>query len=95
MERFSAIGFAGRELMDDRAAQLTTRPAPAGNDYRERVRRHRARDRITNRNNASQYSTKLRGTLDKSFHLILNERDRRAGKQWISKKGCRFYMVVR
>ena len=58
-------------------------------DYIERALRHRPRDRITNRQNVRQYSTKPRRTLGKSCTLfsmsVIVERE--------TKKCYRFYMV--
>src|SRR5712692_6726606 len=56
--------------MDGSSSELFARVVLAGNDYRERARRHRARDRITNRKDASQSLAKLRRTLGKSFILF-------------------------
>ena len=47
------------------------RAALSGTDYGERTRRHRARDRITSRPNAIQYSTKRRELLA-SYYILLS-----------------------
>ncbi len=53
--------------MDDRAASSLSVPLPPVMITESGCADHRARDRTPNRTNTSQYSTKLRGTLGKSF----------------------------